>query len=101
VRAVALAVGGLTQLAPPHEISIKVDTYLFLRLTRCLWGEDSPTVSGAPLFFWAGVLGVKPTNGGTVGFSGELEAAAVFITGKGAVFDPPIDALKGKDRVRA
>jgi hypothetical protein len=49
---------------------------------------------------WAGVLGAKPTKGATVGFIGGVEDAAGFLEGKGAAFDPPIDALKGKDRVR-
>jgi hypothetical protein len=50
---------------------------------------------------WAGVLGANPTKGATVGCIGEGEAAAGFLQGKGAAFDPPLDALKGKDRVRA
>jgi hypothetical protein len=72
-----------------------------LRLTRFFRCEDSPTVPGAPLFVWAGVLGGKPTKGATGGFIGGREDPAGFLKGKGAAFDPPLDALKGKDRVRA
>jgi hypothetical protein len=72
-----------------------------LRLTRFFWCEDSPTVSGAPLFFLEGVLIPTPTKGGTGGFPGGGEDAAGLMTGKDAVFDPPIDELPGTDGLRA
>jgi hypothetical protein len=50
---------------------------------------------------WAGVLGAKTTKGATLGFIGAEEDVTRFLQGKGAAFDPPIDKLKGNDRVRA
>jgi hypothetical protein len=102
-RAVELAVGGLIQLAPTHEISIKLDTYPFRGRGNIAPNarEDSPALPGAPLFVWVGVLGVKPTKGTTVGFIGEGQDVARFLKGKGAAINPPIDSLKVKDCLRA
>jgi hypothetical protein len=72
-----------------------------LRLMHFFWCEDSPTVPGAPLCLWAGVLGAKPTKGATVGFIAGGEDVAGSLNGKGVAFDPPVDALKGKDCLRA